>query len=417
MSAEARPGTSPFSVRSYRFQWPADLAASWAFEMETLILGWYVLIETGSVLLFTIFASLAYMGNLVAPMFGVAGHRIGSKRLLAGMRATYTILATLLMTLAFLKLLNPVYVFIIAGLMGLVRPSDLVMRYALVGETMPATHILSATSISRTTQDSARITGALTGAGMVAWLGMGPAYLAIACLYATSFMLTLRVTTPVRPPAAAAGVMPRPSAWRDLKEGVLYIWRTPQLLAAMYLAFLINVTAFPLVNALMPYVAKEVYHTDQAGLGYLVSGFGLGALIGAILLSRFGRVVRAGRTMLVFCAAWYGMVLVFAQMDQLQAGVAILVVTGCAQSLSTVPMSAMLLRNSAEHLRSRVMGIRMLAVYGVPIGLLISGPLLARYGYRVTATVYCVAGLLILLFIALHWRAHLWHREAPANRR
>ncbi len=47
---------APFRVRNYRFQWPADLLTSWAFEMETLILGWYVLVETGSVLLLTLFA-------------------------------------------------------------------------------------------------------------------------------------------------------------------------------------------------------------------------------------------------------------------------------------------------------------------------------------------------------------------------
>ena len=41
---------APFAVRSFRFQWPADLATSWAFEMEALILSWYVLVETGSVL-------------------------------------------------------------------------------------------------------------------------------------------------------------------------------------------------------------------------------------------------------------------------------------------------------------------------------------------------------------------------------
>src|SRR5262245_38522752 len=35
---------APFGVRSFRFQWPADLAASWAFEMEGIILGWYVLV-------------------------------------------------------------------------------------------------------------------------------------------------------------------------------------------------------------------------------------------------------------------------------------------------------------------------------------------------------------------------------------
>ena len=44
---------APFRIRNYRFQWPADLLTSWAFEMETLILGWYVLVETGSVLLLT----------------------------------------------------------------------------------------------------------------------------------------------------------------------------------------------------------------------------------------------------------------------------------------------------------------------------------------------------------------------------
>ena len=59
MSARGRPPTfAPFLVRSFRFQWPADRLTSWSFEMETLILGWYVLVDTGSVLLLTAFASL-----------------------------------------------------------------------------------------------------------------------------------------------------------------------------------------------------------------------------------------------------------------------------------------------------------------------------------------------------------------------
>jgi len=80
---------APFGIRNYRFQWPADLLTSWAFEMETLILGWYVLTETGSVLLLTLVASLNYTGTLIAPMFGVIGDRIGQRDLLAMMRATY----------------------------------------------------------------------------------------------------------------------------------------------------------------------------------------------------------------------------------------------------------------------------------------------------------------------------------------
>ena len=31
---------APFRVSSFRYQWPADLATSWASQMELLILGW-----------------------------------------------------------------------------------------------------------------------------------------------------------------------------------------------------------------------------------------------------------------------------------------------------------------------------------------------------------------------------------------
>ena len=34
---------APFRVRSFRFQWPADLLTSWGIEMENLVLGWYIL--------------------------------------------------------------------------------------------------------------------------------------------------------------------------------------------------------------------------------------------------------------------------------------------------------------------------------------------------------------------------------------
>src|SRR5881296_2645562 len=116
MSEFARPSAlAPFSIRNYRFQWPADLLTSCAFEMETLILGWYVLVETGSVLLLTLFASLTFIGTLIAPMFGVIGDRIGHRDLLAMMRATYAVLAATLMTLALTGHLTPFYVMVIVS--------------------------------------------------------------------------------------------------------------------------------------------------------------------------------------------------------------------------------------------------------------------------------------------------------------
>src|SRR3984893_5228475 len=200
LSDFTRPSAlAPFRTRNYRFQWPADLLTSWAFEMETLILGWYVLVETGSVLLLTLFASLSYTGTLIAPMFGVIGDRIGHRDLLAMMRAAYAVLAATLMTLALTGYLAPLYVFIIAALTGLVRPSDLGVRGALVATIIPSDQLIGAISVSRTTMDAARIAGALSGAGLFASLGMGPAYVAIVSLYIVSTALTLCVVAPGKP--------------------------------------------------------------------------------------------------------------------------------------------------------------------------------------------------------------------------
>src|SRR5213082_1001011 len=58
--ATLSPALAPFRVASFRFQWPADLATSLAFEMEALILGWYVLTATGSVQYLVAFAALAW---------------------------------------------------------------------------------------------------------------------------------------------------------------------------------------------------------------------------------------------------------------------------------------------------------------------------------------------------------------------
>lgn len=383
------------------------------------MLSWYILVETQSVLLLTLFASTQYIGTLLSPVFGVMGQRLGNKRVYCAMRACYTVLAAVMMLLVLTGALTPLYVFIISSLLGLVRPSDLVLRYSLIGETMPSGELMAAASVSRTTQDSARVMGALAGAGIVATLGMGIAYVAVACLYAASFLLSLNVagSRPAPRPRSEGKIGPPSiSVWRDMRDGAVHVWHTPQLLAAMLLAFLVNLTAFPLTNGLMPYVAKEVFHTDQTGLGYLAASFAFGSLLGSIFQSRFGHALPPARMMIGYCAVWYCMALLFAQMPSLASGIATLILTGCAQSLGMVPMSAMLLRNAEPRYRGHVMGIRMLMIYSLPVGLLIAGPLIGAVGYRATAVLYCAIGLVVTGWIALHWRAHVWRRDAPANR-
>jgi MFS family permease len=417
LSELARPSAlAPFRIRNYRFQWPADLLTSWAFEMETLVLGWYVLVETGSVLLLTLFASLTYIGTLIAPMFGVIGDRIGHRDLLAMMRATFAVLAATLMTLALTGQLSPLYVFVIAAVMGLVRPSDLGVRGALVATIMPHDQLIGAISISRTTMDTARIAGALSGAGLFAALGMGPAYVAIVSLYAVSTLLTLCVVAPSKPhpiDEAADGAQRR-SPMRDLREGVAYVWTTPRMRAAIWIAFLANLTAYPLSNGLLPYIAREIYRTNQTGLGYLSASFAVGSLIGSITLSLVGGI-RVARLMIGATVTWYAALLVFVQMQTVPAAIACLMLAGFAQSLTMISIAVILMRTASEHFRGRVMGVRMLVIYSLPLGLLAAGSLIGEIGFAATGTLYAAAGLALMMAIVLHWRADLWHIHAPAN--
>jgi MFS family permease len=404
---------APFRFRSFQFQWPADLVTSWAFEMETLILGWYILVETGSVLLLTAFWSLLFVGTLFSPLFGVAGDRIGHRNMLLGMRTVYTMLAATLTALAVAGMLTPLYVFIIATLAGLVRPSDLGMRGALVAATLPHEHMVSAMSISRTTMDVARIVGALTGAGLFVAFGMELAYIAITGFYVFGALLTLGAGPEVRHvPAAGSG---QPSPWRDLKEGIVYVWTTPRLLAAMWLAFLVNLTAYPLLNGLLPYIAKEIYLTDQTGLGYLVASFAFGAFIGSVVLTVAGDRYRMERVMVVSAVAWYTLLVAFGQTQSMSAGIACLIAAGCAQSLAMVSLAVILMRTAEAKFRGRVMGVRMLAIYSLPFGLMAAGALVTRIGFDGTATLYGVIGMIFTVLIALRWRAHIWQSPQPVG--
>ena len=411
---------APFRTRSFRFQWPADLCTAWALEMETLILGWYVLVESGSVVFLSVFGALMYVGTLVSPLLGMLGDRLGLRQVLAVMRLCYALFACVILLLAASGRLDPKLVLLAALLSGLLKPTDIGMRSALVSATVPPAHLVAAMGISRTTQDSARIGGALAGAGFMAAFGMVPAYVTITAIYLVGAMLTLRGDgRPASSPASASSkpVLVRTSPWRDLKEGLQHVWHTPRLRAAMTVAALVNLTAFPLTGGLMPYIARDVFHLDQQGLGWLVASFASGALVGSLGLSVFGARIRPARTMMAACFAWYFCLLCFALPISQALAMVLLVGAGLSQSLAMVSLSILLLRTSEPRFRGRVMGVRMLAIYTLPLGLLAAGALITTVGFHTMALLFVALGLLLTLTVALVWRHDLLSRDAVANAR
>ncbi len=361
--------------------------------MEALILGWYILTVTGSVEWLVAFGALMWAGAVLAPFLGMAGDRIGLRALMCLTRGGYALLAAVLTLLILAELLVPWHVFVVYGIAGLARPSDQAIRNVLIGQTMRPEVLMGAIGLSRTTADMAKVAGAFAGAGGVALIGMGPAYAIVTALYVSAFLLSRGVARSPPHPHDAAAHASAHDVIAGLKEAAHYVWTKPDLLGAFSIAFLVNLLAYPFFLGLLPYAAKEVYDVGQSGLGYLAAAFALGALAGSLAISTSALPLPAGRVMLWSAAAWFVAILLFGQTRSLPFGLALLFISGFVQSFCLIPVAVVMLRGAAEPMRGRVMGMRVLAVWGLPLGLLASGPIIDGLGYTACALIYASIGL------------------------
>ena len=284
---------------------------------------------------------------------------------------------------------------------GLIRPFDLIVRNALIADTVPVSGLRNALGFSRTTMDSARIVGALLGAGLLSSIGLGAAYGAVVGLYLTSVLCSLGIT--VRRTTPPSTVNP----WVELSSGFSYVRDNKVILAAMSFAFLANLSALPVSHGLLPVIAKDVYATDENGLARLVAGFAVGALVGSLITATLLRGVRLGRTIVGFIALWHVLVIVFGQIQSAPIGLALLIVIGAVQSFSMVSMSVLLFTITEASFRGRVGGVRMLAVYGLPMGLLAGGVSIEWIGIPATYSVFGLVGIIGTCLIVAKWPAIL----------
>ena len=306
--------------------------------------------------------------------------------------------------------MEPIHVYLVSLLAGLARPSDLVMRNGLIGDTISESKLMSAMGLSRTTMDTARIIGALFGAGLFSLFGLGVAYIIVSLFYAISFFLTLGVSGIKTNPSAISSKKPE-SIFFNLKQGLVYVWQTPALLAAMWLAFLVNLTVFPVSHGILPYVAKSVYEVDESGLSHLVAAYAFGALLGSITMVFVKLKKNPARFMIVNIFLMHVLIIIFAYIETKIGGQILLFFAGYIQSLAMISLVVTLLAIATGKFRGLVMGVRMMAVYGLPVGLMVSGYLIELLGYSWSVMLYGIIGLLLSASVATKWRNQLWYER------
>lgn len=205
-------------------------------------------------------------------------------------------------------------------------------------------------------------------------------------------LLFIAIPQPVRT-KGKSGEAARPSLWGDLRDGAHYLfhWRGLVILTAMAMIFKIALTpAF----SLLPLLVKDHFGGQAPEVGVVESAFGLGIIVGGLLLGVWGGFKRRILTTLMGISSAGSLLVVLGLLPSgwFAVAVSVLFVGGVAVALCDGPLFAVLQSTVAPDMQGRVfMLFGSLINVTSPIGLVVAGPVTDQIGIQVW---YVVAGIL-----------------------
>jgi MFS family permease len=185
---------------------------------------------------------------------------------------------------------------------------------------------------------------------------LGPAFAYGACALfigaaaVASFMLP-------QPPVAAE----RPKlSWHSLVAGFRFIWSCKAVLGAM--SFDLIATLFGGVTALIPIFARDILDIGAWGAGILRSSPAIGALLTALVLTRFP-VQRNGGFFIFTGFAIFGLgVTLFGLSTHVALSIASLLLLGAGDMISSVVRQTIVYTTTPDPMRGRVAGVNSLFI-------------------------------------------------------
>ena len=339
---------------------------------------------------------------LLGPYGGVIADRVNKLRLMISLQTAMGVQALFLGVLTVTGEVRLWQVGVLAALLGLNNAFESPSRQSFMLEMVGRDSLRTAVSLNSTMVNLARVVGPAIGGLLIATTGVGVCFLINAASFIVVVWTLLRLDR-----SAITRSTPVARGKGQLREGLRYVARTPELGIPLLMMALAGVFAFEF-QVTLPVLAKQALDQGSEGFGLMTAAMGVGAVGGGLLVAARGKT---GLRPLTIASAGFGAVLLLAAMAPtlpLALGALVLVgwgsVTFMAIGNTTLQLAA------APEMRGRVMSLWFVAFQGsTPIG----GPLLgwamgwagARVGLGVGG-VAClvVAGIGLLAAAGLHSR-------------
>ncbi|HWW53191.1 MAG TPA: MFS transporter, partial [Acidimicrobiales bacterium] len=389
-----------FRHRDFLWFWLGALVSNIGTWMQNITVPFvvYELTRSGAWVGLAAFAGL-FPGVIVGPFAGSLADRIERRKLLLWSQVVQAVLALMLWGVWEAGLRRPGLLLLLIGANGLVFGGTIPAWQAFVASLVPREELLNAITLNSAQFNGARALGPAIGGLALGAFGPSWAFL----LNAISFLAVIGALFAIRgrqPPAA-----PRRDGEGGLlasfADGVRYVGRHSGILMAIVLVGVVSFFATP-VFQLLPVVAKRVFHVGPGLYGLLAGVFGVGAVLGALVLGVLGPRVDRSRlvkwSLVVYAAGL--LALGAAPVFALGVGAVLVMGVGFVGVLAVLNTTVQVL--VAEHVRGRVLAVySTLLTSLIPLGALAEGSLADRIGMR---TVAMGAGAVLLataLWLAL----------------
>lgn len=398
---------------SQRYQWRAFLVL-WLGQAMSLLgsqvvqfaIIWYLTAETGSG---TVLATSTLAGMLPAILLGpVAGTLVDRWPRRWVMLGADTFVALLTLLLAFLFASGQVALWHIYAVLFLRSIGEAFHRPAMQASTtlmVPPQHLTRVAGFNQMLQGGLNIVSAPLGALLVSYLRMEQIMLidVVTALFAIVPLFFIVVPQPPARavPAGADGVAAaRPGVWTELKAGFRLVWEWPGLRMLIFIAVMLNLLLNPAFS-LLPLLVTDHLQGAALQLGWLNAVFGVGTLLGGLLLGVWGGFRRRMATSL---AGFIFLGLSTLLLGLTPAGtfwMALLAMLGIGLAIPIVngPVNATMQVAVPPEMQGRVFTLLGSAAMAMsPLGLLVAGPLSDLVGVRIW---YFTAGVACLLLAVL----------------
>lgn len=373
----------------------ADAVSTTGTAMTLLAIPWFVLQTTGSAAQTGVIGACETVPLvLAAALGGPAIDRLGARRV--------TVVSDLLSALgvALVPLLHATVglrfwqLCLVVAAVGLFRAPGETARHVLVPGLvrLAGVPLERATSAYDGVSRGARMVGAPLAGALIAVFGAADVLLVDAGTFVVSALLVwTQVPSSLRPAVQAAGE----PYLRQLREGLRAVRRDRLIAGITAMLLVTNMLDAASAGVLLPVYAREVLGSSVA-LGVLFGCFGGGALAGTVLYSAVGpRLPRWPVYTVAFLLVGAPRFFAFAAEPPYAALIVTSVVAGVAAGALNPVLTAVEYERIPEHLQSRIFGVMSAGVLaGAPVGVLVTGVVVERWGVRAALV---AAGLAYLL--------------------